>query len=156
LSEVFKLRSADSRAVERNRQPLAIAEKILENWTQEIFCDLFALRLLGPAFSFALIEMIGMLGISPDQYVKFDTDHPAPACRFAEHVKLLRDDSWWDEITNVHAEQKRLLEDLAAIPTSRYKFFVDGRTGRKKLLKAFVDDVIPAIQKLVRQVTGVV
>src|SRR2546430_5040580 len=29
--------------------------KILQNWTQEIFCDLFAIRLVGPAFSFALV-----------------------------------------------------------------------------------------------------
>jgi hypothetical protein len=90
LDMVFRPRSADAHRVERNLQARAVAERILENWTQELFCDLFAVRLLGPAFSFALIEMIGMLGVSQDQYLRFDTDHPAPACRFAEHVRLLR------------------------------------------------------------------
>jgi hypothetical protein len=30
----------------RDRQTIAIGIKIIENWTQEIFCDLFAIRLL--------------------------------------------------------------------------------------------------------------
>jgi hypothetical protein len=47
---------------------------------------------------------------------------PAPACRFAEHVNLLRDDLWWDELANVNSDQKRLLEKLAKKPRSKYKF----------------------------------
>jgi hypothetical protein len=154
LKKVFSLQPTDGGKAETYRQAFAVAEKILENWTQEIFCDLFALRLLGPAFSFALIEMIGMLGLSRAQYEIFDPDHPAPACRFAEHVKLLQTDSWWTEIADVQAEQKSFLEELAAIPTRRYKFFFDDRKRGRKLVNAFVDVVVPAIQKLARQVTS--
>jgi|SRR5580658_7101064 hypothetical protein len=137
-----------------NRQAFALAEKILENWTQEIFCDLFALRLIGPAFSFALIEMIGMLGVSRTQCVTFNTDHPAPACRFAEHVKLLRDDEWWKEIEDLQAEQRQFLQELANIPIGRYEFFMDdSRRGPRRLLNAFVTDLAPAIKDLVCQLT---
>src|ERR1700691_6303692 len=139
----------------RNRQALALAERMLENWTQEIFCDLFALRLIEPAFSFALIEMIGMLGVSPTQLLRFDPDHPAPACRFAQHVKLLQDDSWWSEIQGLQAEQRQFLQESASIPTRRYQFFVDeNHRGPRRLLDAFVTDLTPAIRELVCQLTS--
>jgi hypothetical protein len=161
LNKAFNLRSSTVTAgarnavrVERNRQALALAEKILENWTQEIFCDLFALRLIGPAFSFAFIEMIGMLGVSPTQRVTFTPDHPAPACRFAEQVKLLREDSWWKEIEDLQAEQRQFLQESASIPPRRYTFLLDeNHRGPRKLLDAFVTDLVPAIKDLVCQLT---
>ena len=61
----------------RDRQARAFATKIIENWTQEIFCDLFAIRLIGPAFSLALVEMLGMLGfLSRPASVRFNPTHP--------------------------------------------------------------------------------
>ena len=48
----------------RDTQTLTFTLKIFENWTQEIFCDLFAIRLIGLAFSVSLIEMLGMLVFS--------------------------------------------------------------------------------------------
>ena len=154
LNRVFGLRSSNGRKVEKNRQAFAIGHRILEDWTQEIFCDLFALRLLGPAFSFALIEMMGMLGfLSQAQCETFNPTHPAPSCRFAEHVRMLREDSWWDAISDVQAEQKKLLEKMATI--SRYKFFLDERrAGPEKLRDEFVNSVVPVIRKLARQVTA--
>jgi len=139
----------------RDRQAFAFGAKILENWTQEIFCDLFAIRLLGPAFSFALIEMLGMLGfLSRADWLRFNTTHPAPACRFAEHLKQRRADSWLQAIADVQAEQKRLLERLAALPSSSYTFYFDDKTpARRSLVDAFVDVVVPSIRKLVCQVT---
>jgi hypothetical protein len=128
----------------------ALAEEMVESWTQEIFCDLFALRLVGPAFTFALVEILAMLNsLSPETTVTFDQEHPAPACRFAEHVKLLRDDGWWDAISHIAPEQKKLVEKLAASHTANYK--VDD--GPACLLAPFLDTIIPTIRELVRQVT---
>src|SRR5215472_6261323 len=79
----------------RDRETFALASRTVEYWTQEIFCDLFAIRLVGPAFSFAILEILGMLGFSMEKIVTFDLTHPAPAFRFAEHVRMLREDSWW-------------------------------------------------------------
>ncbi len=148
LKKAFKKGSQDPEA-------FAVAVRIIENWIQEIFCDLFAIRLVGPAFSFAFIEMLGMLGfLSKEVTVKFNPTHPAPACRFAEHVKMLQDDLWWNAIANVEADQKQLLERLANLPRSTYKFYFDETTpGPKRLVHVFLDVVVPAIRQLVREVT---
>jgi hypothetical protein len=133
---------------------LALAEEIIESWTQEIFCDLFALRLVGPAFSFALVEILAMLGsLSYEATVTFNQEHPSPACRFTEHVDLLRKDGWWKAISYIEPAQKILLEKLAAIPTSAYKVYADNDDGPKGLLAPFLDVVVPAIRELVRNVT---
>jgi hypothetical protein len=134
---------------------LALAVKIVQNWTQEIFCDLFAIRLLGPAFSFALVEILSMLGfLSSKLSVKFNPTHPASACRFAEHVNMLTADSWMEAIKDIKSEQKKLLEAFAMIPRSRYNFYLDDTTrGPQALVNAFLDSVIPAIRKLVHELT---
>ena len=133
---------------------LALAEEIIESWTQEIFCDLFALRLVGPAFSFALVEILAMLGsLSPEATVTFTQEHPSPACRFAEHVELLRRDEWWRAISYIKPDQKTLLEKLANIPSRKYAVYSDHDGGPKGLLTPFLSVVIPAIRELVRKVT---
>jgi hypothetical protein len=148
LNKAFRRGSHDPEA-------FALAVRILENWIQEIFCDLFAIRLVGPAFSFAFIEMLGMLGfLTESTTVKFNPTHPAAACRLAEHVKMLEDDLWWKAIANVEATQKKILERLAKLPRSRYRFYFDERrAGSQRLVDVFLDFVIPAIRKLVRKVT---
>jgi hypothetical protein len=155
---VVALKSVTNRSLRkafRDRQVVAFASKIVENWTQEIFCDLFAIRLMGPAFSFALVEILGMLGfLSAKASVKFNPTHPASACRFAEHIKLLEEDLWLKAVEQFEPEQKKLLERLAKIPRSRYRFYVDDQTpGPQSLVDTFLDSVVPAIRKLVRQIT---
>lgn len=155
---VVDLRSVTSRSLRkvfRDRQVVALASKIIENWTQEIFCDLFAIRLMGPAFSFALVEILGMLGfLSPKDLVKFNLTHPASARRFAEHINLLKEDSWLKAIEKFEPEQKKLIERLAKIPRSSYRFYADDQTrGPRSLVDTFLDSVVPAIRKLVRKIT---
>ena len=141
----------------RTRDPQAstVALRIIENWTQEIFCDLFAIRLIGPAFSLSFIEMLGMLGfLSKSSTIRFNPTHPAPAFRLAEHVRMLRDDHWWDAIANVTANQKQLLEELASLPSASYRFYIDERKqGLQSLVTIFLNVVTPAIRKLVCDIT---
>lgn len=155
---VQALRSATNSSLKKifhGRQIFAIVRRIVDDWIQEIFCDLFAIRLMGPAFSFALVEILGMLGfLSRKAAVKFSPTHPASACRFAEHVNMLEEDSWWNAISDIHADQKDLLKRLSDIPRTSYRFYVDDNTlGSQSLVEAFVDFVIPAIRKLVREIT---
>ena len=135
-------------------ESLVLAEEIIESWTQEIFCDLFALRLIGPAFSFALVEILAMLGsLSDEATVKFNEEHPSPACRFGEHVKLLRQDGWWKAISYINPEQKTLLTKLSSVPTTKYTVSIDDEDGPKGLLDPFLKEIIPAIREVVRKVT---
>jgi hypothetical protein len=126
-----------------------LAEQILGSWTQEIFCDLLALRLVGPAFSFALVEILAMLNLlSQEQTRRFTQLHPAPACRLSEHLRFLRVESkWWTSISRVTSAQKTLLEDLAKIPRAEYLVYPDD--APKRLISPFLDSVVPAIRKLV-------
>lgn len=129
-----------------------LLEEMVESWTQEIFCDLFALRLVGPAFSFALVEILSMLNsLSRETTVTFDQEHPAPACRFAEHVELLSKDEWWDALSHISPDQKRLIERLAAVPRTDYRV-TDDEYWPERILSPFLDTVIPAIRELVRLV----
>lgn len=161
-AQVIALRSAVRKSLKqalRGRQQdpesFAIAVNIMEYWIQEIFCDLFAIRLIGPAFSFAFVEMLGMLGFLGEKLtLRFNPTHPAVAFRFSEHLNMLKRDSWWQAIDDVHADQKKLLETLASLPRSKYEFYIDERTsGLKGLVDGFLDVVAPAIRKLVLEVT---
>ena len=140
----------------KNPQAFTFALKIIENWTQEIFCDLFAIRLVGPAFSFSFIEMLGMLGfLSKATSIKFNPTHPAPACRLAEHVEMLRADSWWDAISDINPDQKKVLERLAKLPQSSYRFYFDEKeSGPQSLVNVFLEVVVPEIRTLVREITS--
>lgn len=138
--------------LKKDPQVRRLAEKIIESWTQEIFCDLLALHLVGPAFSFALVEILAMLGLlSPEATVIFSQEHPAPAFRFAEHVRFLRkDSSWWAAIANIKPEQKKLLENMAGIGRASYKVYKDELVP-KVLIAPFLDSIVPAIRALVQQ-----
>src|SRR5262249_38618894 len=158
--EIVKLKSATLKSLAKeflkpgDELSFAVGVKIIEYWTQEIFCDLFALRLIGPAFSFALIEIMGMLGfLSPETSTRFNPTHPAPAYRFAEHLEALKHDSWWDAIAAAESTHKQLIEQLAAKPRSQYTFYVDDKSGRPQFVNVFLDVVVPAIRKLIRAVT---
>jgi hypothetical protein len=141
----------------RNRDPqsIAVALRIVENWTQEIFCDLFAIKLIGPAFSLSFIEMLGMLGyLSRSSSIRFNPTHPAPAFRLAEHLRSLSDDGWWEAIHDTNCEQKRTLAKLAAIPSSSYRFYIDEKKpGLQAFVINFLETVAPAIRSLVSEVT---
>jgi len=138
--------------LERKPQVRKLAEKILDSWTQEIFCDLLALYLVGPAFSFALVEIFALLGsLSRGKGTTFSQEHPAPACRFAEHLRFLRDAStWWTAIAHIEPQQKKLLAEFATIPRERYR--VDGDDAPKALIDPFLDSIIPRIRELVREI----
>ncbi|MFL6439451.1 MAG: hypothetical protein ACJ71Q_17885 [Terriglobales bacterium] len=141
----------------KERQVFALAAKIIQDWIQEIFCDLFAIRLVGPAFSFALVETLGMLGLLSDANIRlFKFSHPAPACRFAEHLHMLKNDLWWQELRDMKASQKNLIEDFATVNRREYGFYAhETRVGSrgKRLIDGFLDSIVPAIRTLVQNIT---
>jgi hypothetical protein len=157
-SQLYALEQAIDESVtafvklEKKPQVRKLAEKILDSWTQEIFCDLLALHLVGPAFSFALVEIFALLGsLSREKRTTFSQDHPAPACRFAEHLELLRDRcTWWKAIAHIKPEQKRLIAEFAAIPRRQYRVYEDDVP--KALMGPFLDLIVPRIRDLVQEI----
>ena len=90
--------------------------RFLLNWALEIFCDVFAIRLIGPAFSLASVEMFSLLGLLDEsQAVRFSPSHPAPACRYAQHLEQLGNkDAWWDHVRTISGAHAKLIEELAS------------------------------------------
>ncbi len=94
-------------------------------WAEEIFCDRFAISLVGPAFSFSYIsfsyiEMFDVLGIAEDDRVNDFTDtHPSDSCQVFEHSEQLRKPAGGHFLTNSRiAAIRRLFASWEAFPTN--------------------------------------
>jgi len=128
------------------------AKRVLDAWTKEVFCDLFALRHLGPAFSFALIDMLSLIGLMEEETeVKFDAEHPATALRLREQLTRLRDDGWWAEVQDLPSEHVSLIARVAGKSESDY-FFEFAEKRLPAFTEAFLT-IVPFIHALVSDVT---
>lgn len=130
-------------------------ESVLQKWAEEIFCDLFAIRLIGAAFSFASIEVFGLLGLLSDKDKgRFQPSHPAPACRFRQQLKLLKEDGWWTPMSAPLSNHRLQIEQLAAFPEHRYTLYVDGQTiSNGSVLEAF-RRALGTVEELVKKITA--
>jgi hypothetical protein len=128
------------------------AKRVLDSWALEIFCDLFAGRFLGPAFTFALIDVLSLLGLMQNGIeITFDEEHPAPAFRLREQVKQLKRDSWWDCVAHLDSEHVRLCERLVARPLADYEFVLN-QTGIPVFVET-LDEIVPHIYQLIEAIT---
>jgi hypothetical protein len=125
-------------------------KRVLNAWALEIFCDLFAVRFLGPAFTFALIHFLSLLGLMREgTEVTFDEEHPATALRFKEQVGQLERDGWWPTTNSPISEHADLINRLAS--RSGYEFVFC-----QKEIRGFIDaflDIVPNIYPLVEAIT---
>ena len=134
----------------RNR---AWAERVLAAWTREIFCDLFALRNLGPAFSFALIDMLSLIGLMTEETeIAFDEEHPAPAVRFREQLRVLKSDGWWTTVQDLQTEHISLISRLAG--QDRDNYFFEFQEKRIPEFTTAFENVVPLIHEAVVAITG--
>jgi hypothetical protein len=96
----------------------------LKYWSEEIYCDRFAIGLIGPAYCFAYIELFDIVGTSDTSDVgEFNDTHPSDACRFWEHADQLRNGDWWSLLEEgVRTSYVDLVKKLAAMPESSYLY----------------------------------
>lgn len=125
-----------------------------EAWTQELFCDLFAVRQVGPATLFALVDVFSLLGLMQDEIeITFAERHPAPALRMREQLARLKADGWWQGIGDLGSEHVDLINRLAAVEPIEYKF-VQGEHGLPwQTIEPFLD-VVPQVHKVAIDVTS--
>jgi hypothetical protein len=103
-------------------------------WAEEIFCDRFAIGLVGPAFSFSYIEMFDVLGSSDDDRINDLTDdHPSDSCRFFEHFQQLKGTGWWTLLDQRESAFAELIHKLSKIPSNRYRY--NPKSGTPRLAK---------------------
>lgn len=97
-------------------------------WLEEIYCDLFALFLIGPCFSLAYIELFALSRVTRGTFggskpspvyslLEFSDTHPANALRLREHVAFMSAPAvgWWNEIDNSTSDHVGLLRDSVAL-----------------------------------------
>lgn len=88
----------------------------LVRWLEETFCDLVALCLIGPAFSFAYSELTSastLLGRSDSdlmEFFEFSQSYPSDAARFHVHFDTLVKLGWWQEIQELTAAPIQVLK----------------------------------------------
>jgi len=94
---------------------------LINLWVEEIFCDLFAIALIGPAFSFAFAEMtsasliIDTLSGNAKQSFEFGQSHPADVARFYLHKRHLDALGWWNQIKDWRSNSVDLLDHCCLV-----------------------------------------
>lgn len=87
-------------------EDLSFCTEVLRSWTEEVFCDLFAIFLIGPAFSFAFSQLVGASFLieqpdgQPADFFSFIQTHPSEFSRLQKHQELLNRLGWWEVIKN--------------------------------------------------------
>jgi hypothetical protein len=134
----------------------------LSFWAEEIFCDLFALWIAGPAYAFAYIEVFDLARVPTGTYpaappredLYFGQRHPADSCRLAQHVKFLTELGWWPHISNFTTHYIESLNYIATIPQADYKFQSDQPALEQGTVDAFFR-LLPAVEDEVRSIVSV-
>ncbi|MGA3035510.1 MAG: hypothetical protein ABSD70_19680 [Terracidiphilus sp.] len=138
---------------ELNEGTAALCEELVSNWVQEVFCDLFAICLIGPAFSFAFLELIaasmliGQQDGEPDVFYRFEWEHPADVARFHYHKLLLEKLGWWQAIRTSQSAPVQVLNTCAR-RSKRFTVEINGALPKKvtdaRLLRCF-DEVCTSL-----------
>lgn len=132
---------------------------ILVRWAEELFCDVFAVRLVGFCYSFAFIELFdiskaldeaGKLTRSAGM-TDFD-EYPPHLFRLQQQLAILKKDKWWDELKSVDAQYVYLLEAVDLMKETDFNLSNFGPIDTSKVKAAFLK-VVPAIYSELDTVT---
>lgn len=143
-----------SRFTELSDDKQAGAKGWLTRWAEEIFCDLFAVRMIGPAFSFASMEVFNLIALPEEDKNKFLPSHPAIACRFREQFKLLQEDKWWQEVGSLPSDRRHQIERLAATKNDEFRIYLDRKKEAENqiAMEAFTS-LLPEVHDLAKRLT---
>jgi hypothetical protein len=134
----------------------------LSSWAQELFCDLFASRLVGPTYSFAYLEIFDLaliLDPSGNPLIResiFSMSHPADVFRLREQCRMLDKVGWWNTVKNTQSHHLRALEMTRSVADNKFVAppTVVPDLGRRTL-QAFID-VTPTIHEAVENTLSAV
>jgi hypothetical protein len=124
---------------------------LLVRWAEELFCDVFAVRMVGFCYSFAFIELFdvskaldetGRLTRSAGM-TDFD-EYPPHLFRLQQQVAILKKDEWWDELTKVDAHYVNLLEEVDLMKEADFNLSNFGAIDTTNVKAAFLK-VVPLI-----------
>lgn len=100
--------------------PIKVARECIRAWVQELFCDLFAVGLIGPAYSLAYVEFSRLhhllepehnLSTSP---ADVNASHPSDHWRLDWQTQMLERLGWWPLVDGSTADAARALQRIRA------------------------------------------
>jgi len=132
ISEGFRAAFAPTAIVGLNARELKQYPEVLQDWAEELFCDLFGVYLLGPSFVLSSIEFFDLSGtlaadgsideIAARSHFKFEWDHPARLFRLWRQSALLETLGWWDEISKNKSHHIRLIDECRKLRREAFSF----------------------------------
>lgn len=136
---------------------------LLLRWVEEIFADILAIRVLGPAFHFAYLELQQVLpvAIASDADVGTENDftatHPADNFRFKLHAKWLRKCGWCEEVEKYASEVQAYLEKCEKLEINAFEINchlpIPELSGQKDLIHKWM---LNQVERLVETVEACV
>jgi len=131
------------------------------SWGKELFCDLFAVYLVGPCYTFAYAELFDLPNLldksgavaikKPPPPIHFYALHPSHPFRLKYQADLLKRLEWWPQIRNIDSRYVRTLEVLSGLADAEFIDADDTRTG--PLIQAFFK-IIPEINTHLGNILG--
>jgi hypothetical protein len=127
LTDAFKPVASTLTPQERSRIPTVMAD-----WAEELFCDLFAVFLIGPCYTYAFIEILDIANIlNPDgklnksaaaTHFQFSDSHPAILFRLQQQVRMLEKLGWWAKINPSASHYMSVLKAAEAAAADEFSF----------------------------------
>lgn len=118
-------------------------------WVEELFCDLFAIWLIGPCFSFSYIEMFDLgfaLPATPGSTAfQFYTEHPANVIRLQQHQIMLEHLKWWRSFEPLDSQYVFLLRECALLKKEDVVVVSPRATIIKEVARDVFFKVMPAV-----------
>jgi hypothetical protein len=141
-----------------NRNDLLRLPTMFSDLLEELFCDSFAIRFIGPCYSFAFIEIFD-IGNTMDQsglitsgvpFFRFSESHPALLYRIKRHAEILEQTGWWTQIQKSQSLHVKLLTQAKSLPDSSFEF-PSFPTWGKDILQAFFS-LIPEVEQFAHDI----
>jgi hypothetical protein len=107
----------------------------IQSWAQELFCDLFAIWMIGPAYSYAYIEIFDLPRVlSPDGKAMdlecgFNASHPSHIFRLQQQIELLKQLGWWRHIVKTKSHYSEVLQAIMNVDVSKFGFSLPENTS---------------------------
>ena len=153
-----------------NAKDRAILPEIIQDWAEEVFCDLFGVHLLGPTFVLASIELFDLANllavdgeidkIAGRSHFKFQRSHPARLFRVWRQAMLLDRLGWWDEISESTSHHVRVIAKCRNLRQGSFSFEEVVAPMGERIIDAFcraldrIEDEVARVTENLRNLEG--
>jgi hypothetical protein len=127
LDASFKAVAATLTLQERKWMPT-----IVTDWVEELFCDLFAVLLVGPCYTYAFIEIFDLCNLlgaagkldhsAAATNYQFSDSHPALLFRLQQQVRMLEKIGWWADMSGSTSHYVGVLKNAKAATSTDFRF----------------------------------